>query len=85
MCGSIDSLPSAYPVPKVAKGEAFPYHIVVGTPGKISDLIKLRIINMRDIKIFVLDEADHMLDQQGLKDQTLRVHAYIIAFVTRSF
>jgi hypothetical protein len=32
---------------------------------------------MREIKIFVLDEADAMLDQQGLKDQTMRVHAYV--------
>jgi ATP-dependent RNA helicase DDX19/DBP5 len=56
---------------------SFPYHIVVGTPGKITDLIKNRFINMREIKTFVLDEADHMLDQQGLKEQTMRVHAML--------
>lgn len=63
-------------VPKMGRG-SFPYHIVVGTPGKITDLIKNRFINMREIKIFVLDEADHMLDQQGLKEQTMRVHAML--------
>jgi len=37
-------------------------------------LVKNRIIDMRKIKIFVLDEADMMLDEQGLKDTTMRVH-----------
>ncbi|ELR19667.1 ATPdependent RNA helicase DBP5, putative [Acanthamoeba castellanii str. Neff] len=63
-------------VPKMSQG-SFPYQIVVGTPGKITDLVKARVINMREIKIFVLDEADAMLDQQGLKDQTMRVHAML--------
>jgi ATP-dependent RNA helicase DDX19/DBP5 len=48
-------------------------HIVVGTPGTMSDLMRKRIINVSDIKVFVLDEADNMLDQDGLGDQTLRV------------
>ena len=65
----------SHAVPKMSQG-SFPYQIVVGTPGKITDLVKARVINMREIKIFVLDEADAMLDQQGLKDQTMRVHAY---------
>jgi len=50
-----------------------PNQIVVGTPGKITDLIKRRHINTRDVKVLVLDEADEMLDQQGLADQTLRI------------
>ncbi|KAF8492609.1 P-loop containing nucleoside triphosphate hydrolase protein [Russula emetica] len=40
-------------------------HIVVGTPGTMTDLIRRRG--------FVLDEADNMLDKDGLGDQTLRV------------
>ncbi|KAF8120729.1 DEAD-domain-containing protein [Mycena galopus ATCC 62051] len=48
-------------------------HIVVGTPGTMSDLIRRRIIGVADLKVFVLDEADNMLDQDGLGDQTLRV------------
>jgi ATP-dependent RNA helicase DDX19/DBP5 len=50
-----------------------PNQIVVGTPGKITDLIKKRSIDLRNIKVFVLDEADEMLEQQGLGDQTLRI------------
>ncbi|KAJ6512976.1 P-loop containing nucleoside triphosphate hydrolase protein [Mycena sanguinolenta] len=48
-------------------------HIVVGTPGTMTDLMRKRIINVADLKVFVLDEADNMLDQDGLGDQTLRV------------
>ncbi|KAJ6520906.1 P-loop containing nucleoside triphosphate hydrolase protein [Mycena vulgaris] len=48
-------------------------HIVVGTPGTMTDLMRKHVINVSDIKVFVLDEADNMLDQDGLGDQTLRV------------
>ncbi|TFL03782.1 P-loop containing nucleoside triphosphate hydrolase protein [Pterulicium gracile] len=48
-------------------------HIIVGTPGTMTDLIKRRVIDVTSVKVFVLDEADNMLDQDGLGDQTLRV------------
>jgi len=48
-------------------------HIVVGTPGTMTDLLKKKIIDPSEVKVFVLDEADNMLDQDGLGDQTLRV------------
>ncbi|KAJ7762021.1 P-loop containing nucleoside triphosphate hydrolase protein [Mycena maculata] len=48
-------------------------HVVVGTPGTMFDLIRKRILDVTDMKVFVLDEADNMLDQDGLGDQTLRV------------
>jgi superfamily II DNA/RNA helicase len=35
--------------------------IVVGTPGRIQDLIDQRKLNLRHCKMFVLDEADEML------------------------
>eukprot|EP00921_Rhytidocystis_pertsovi_P004156 GHVQ01007195.1.p1 GENE.GHVQ01007195.1~~GHVQ01007195.1.p1 ORF type:complete len:580 (-),score=105.95 GHVQ01007195.1:490-2229(-) len=37
-------------------------HIVVGTPGKTLDFLKKRIINANSISMFVLDEADEMID-----------------------
>ena len=37
-------------------------HIVVGTPGKIVDWMKRRIIVPQHIKVFVLDEADTMVE-----------------------
>lgn len=35
--------------------------IVVGTPGRVKDLINRRVLNLKDISFFVLDEADEML------------------------
>ena len=35
--------------------------IVVGTPGRIKDLINRKVLNLKDISFFVLDEADEML------------------------
>ncbi|KAJ7911155.1 hypothetical protein B0H13DRAFT_2483268 [Mycena leptocephala] len=39
-------------------------HVVAWTLG--TDLMRKRFINVSDIKVFVLDEADNMLDQDGL-------------------
>ena len=48
-------------------------HIVVGTPGTMTDLIRRKVIDVSEVKVFVLDEADNMLDKDGLGEQTLRV------------
>ena len=47
--------------------------IVVGTPGTVMDLIRRRQMDPRNMRVLVLDEADNMLDQQGLGDQCHRV------------
>ena len=49
--------------------------VVVGTPGTVMDMIKRRSMVAQGMKILVLDEADNMLDQQGLGDQCTRVKA----------
>jgi len=43
-------------------------HVVVGTPGRVFDMIKRGALRTRSIKMFVLDEADEMLSR-GFKDQ----------------
>ncbi|PFH52947.1 hypothetical protein AMATHDRAFT_1680 [Amanita thiersii Skay4041] len=48
-------------------------HVIVGTPGTMLDLIRRKVIDVSEVKVFVLDEADNILDQDGLSDQTLRV------------
>lgn len=48
-------------------------HIVVGTPGTILDLERRRQLDLSQVRIFVLDEADVMLDRQGLGVQSLRI------------
>ncbi len=42
--------------------------IVVGTPGRIIDLLERRILNLNSVKIVVLDEADRMLDMGFIED-----------------
>ncbi|CAL3968513.1 unnamed protein product [Diplocarpon coronariae] len=51
--------------------------VIVGTPGTAMDLIKRRQLDVSDMKVLCLDEADNMLDQQGLGDQCLRVKSMI--------
>lgn len=36
--------------------------VVVGTPGRIMDLANRKALDLSKIKIFILDEADRMLD-----------------------
>ncbi|KAF1945906.1 P-loop containing nucleoside triphosphate hydrolase protein [Clathrospora elynae] len=55
------------------RGQQFNAHILVGTPGTVQDMLRRRLINPRSIKILVLDEADNMLDQQGMGEQCSRV------------
>ena len=40
-------------------------HIVVGTPGRILGLVRAKALNLKNIKHFVLDECDKMLDALG--------------------
>lgn len=42
--------------------------VVVGTPGRILDLMERNTLNLRGIKILVLDEADRMLDMGFIRD-----------------
>ncbi|XP_034029334.1 ATP-dependent RNA helicase DDX19B-like [Thalassophryne amazonica] len=49
--------------------------IVVGTPGTVLDwCTKYKHIDPKKINVFVLDEADVMIDTQGHQDQSIRIH-----------
>ncbi len=43
-------------------------HILVATPGRLLDLISQGIISLSTIKVFILDEADRMLDMGFIND-----------------
>ncbi|ALC43121.1 Dbp80 [Drosophila busckii] len=50
-------------------------HILIGTPGKMLDWgLKMRLFDMKKIRVFVLDEADVMIATQGHHDQCIRIH-----------
>ena len=42
--------------------------IVVGTPGRVIDLMRRQVLNLSAVKVVVLDEADRMLDMGFIDD-----------------
>lgn len=42
--------------------------VLIATPGRLLDLVSQRIVNLQHIEIFVLDEADRMLDMGFVND-----------------
>lgn len=51
-------------------------HVVVGTPGRVWDMIQRKALNPDKIKIFILDEADEMLSR-GFKDQIYEIFKFL--------
>ncbi|KAL1110314.1 hypothetical protein AAG570_007847 [Ranatra chinensis] len=51
-------------------------HVVSGTPGRVFDMIRRRVLRTKGIKILVLDEADEMLNK-GFKQQIYDVYRYL--------
>jgi len=50
--------------------------VVVGTPGRVYDMINRSVMNLSTVRIFVLDEADEMLSR-GFKDQIYDVFQHL--------
>ncbi|HEX5448689.1 MAG TPA: DEAD/DEAH box helicase [Gaiellaceae bacterium] len=51
-------------------------HVIVGTPGRLNDLLERRLLSLEHVQVLVLDEADRMLDM-GFRPQVDRVLAGI--------
>ena len=47
-------------------------HILIATPGRLDDLVERRLVKLGGVRIFVLDEADRMLDM-GFQPQVDRI------------
>ena len=43
-------------------------HVVVGTPGRIKDLIARKVLRLQGVNTFILDEADRMCDMGFVRD-----------------
>lgn len=67
------SIGTAVPADASARPQRMTAAVVVGTPGTVHEMIRRRVLNPTKLKVLVLDEADNMLDQQGLGDQCIRV------------
>ena len=50
--------------------------ILIATPGRLNDLVNQKIIDLSEIEIFILDEADRMLDM-GFINNVKKVIKYI--------
>ncbi|KAK3722518.1 RNA helicase required for poly(A+) mRNA export [Vermiconidia calcicola] len=59
------------------RGKQYTGQIIVGTPGTTMDMIKRRQLDAKAVKVLTLDEADNMLDMQGMGDQCKRVKALL--------
>lgn len=59
--GGVDQAPQ---IEQLQKG----IDILVATPGRLFDLVSQKHLNLAQVEILVLDEADHMLDLGFLKD-----------------
>jgi ATP-dependent RNA helicase DeaD len=56
------------PIGKQIRGLANGAQIIVGTPGRIIDLLERGALNLSHVKIVILDEADRMLDMGFIED-----------------
>lgn len=68
----------------VIRGEVLPRgtklqdHILIGTPGKMIDWsLKYQFFDIKKIRVFVLDEADVMIDTQGLRAQSVKMKQFL--------
>ena len=59
---SVQCVFGGIPVGKQARALAGGTDILVATPGRLLDLIDQRALTLRNVEIFVLDEADQMMD-----------------------
>ncbi|KAJ7305071.1 hypothetical protein JRQ81_010880 [Phrynocephalus forsythii] len=59
---------------RMPRGTVVQEQIVIGTPGTLLDwCFKLKLLDLKKIKVFVLDEADVMIDAQNYADQSVRI------------
>lgn len=61
---------------KLKNDEVSKSQILVATPGRIYDMINRGVINMSTLKLFILDEADQMLNK-GFKEQIIEILKFV--------
>src|SRR3989344_4676822 len=51
-------------------------HVIIGTPGRINDHLQQKTLNLSNVSILILDEADHMLDM-GFAPQIKKILQHV--------
>lgn len=59
---SVETVFGGVPIGKQIRALSVGVDVVVATPGRLLDLIDQRALTLKDVEIFVLDEADQMMD-----------------------
>jgi hypothetical protein len=68
------SIATAVPVQdRTAPKEKITAQVVVGTPGTVDSKIAQRLLDVRNVVLFVADEADQMIAQEGLGEKTVQI------------
>ncbi|MES2023430.1 MAG: DEAD/DEAH box helicase [Patescibacteria group bacterium] len=62
----VGGMPIMKQINEITRGVSF----VIGTPGRVTDLIKRKVLDLASYKYVVLDEADRMLDMGFRDDMT---------------
>eukprot|EP00586_Coscinodiscus_wailesii_P011047 CAMPEP_0172494046 /NCGR_PEP_ID=MMETSP1066-20121228/37010_1 /TAXON_ID=671091 /ORGANISM="Coscinodiscus wailesii, Strain CCMP2513" /LENGTH=486 /DNA_ID=CAMNT_0013264671 /DNA_START=37 /DNA_END=1497 /DNA_ORIENTATION=+ len=62
---------------QLERGKAVDAHLVVGTPGKLCDWLKRKLLKTDHIKVFVLDEADNMVGEGGHRANSLLIKKHL--------
>ncbi len=50
--------------------------VIIGTPGRVYDMMKRYVFKTDDLRVFIMDEADEMLSK-GFKDQIYEIFQFI--------
>jgi len=58
---------------KILKNEQKAPHIVIGTPGRILQLVNEKSLKLDNNKIFVLDECDKLIHETDMRDQVQKI------------
>ena len=64
--------------PQIASLAQHDPHVVVGTPGRIQELLRKKHLHLRSVRTLVLDEADRMLDmgfEEAMREVVGRIPA----------
>jgi ATP-dependent RNA helicase DDX19/DBP5 len=65
---------------KINPREKIKHHAIIGTPGKIKELLDKQNFDPKKIKLFILDEADQLLQNENnaLKEQTVYIRKKLL-------